>query len=72
MSEQTISIMRERIIQEAKRLFIHTMKEVNLLLTTLVLKIKHILVRSVKNGTGFSPKVSTKRNVIKFHDLCIF
>jgi hypothetical protein len=50
-------IIHERIIQEAKRLFIHTMKEVKPLLTNLVLKMKPTLVGFLK-----SQQVSVREN----------
>lgn len=47
-NENPLAIIHERIIQKAKRLFIIQMKEVKPLLTNLVLKMKHILVDSLK------------------------
>jgi len=72
MTEQLYQIIHERIIQEAKRIFIIQMKEVNLLLTNLVLKIKHTLVSSLKIEQVSVRENSQEERCIKFYDLCIF
>jgi hypothetical protein len=68
----TISIVHDRIIQEAKRLFIYAMKEVKLLLTTLVLKIKHILVGSLKIEQVSVRKNSQEKCALNFMTCAFF
>ena len=65
-------IIHDRIIQEAKRLFIHTNERSKTIAYEVGFENEAYFSRFIKKSTGFSPREFTKKMCIKIYDLCIF